>query len=195
MAALIRTNQGRLEAFNPRSMLSDDLKLLIKFIDGRRHYSDLQQALKPHICSKEKVQQLIELGLVEKNESFQQPVKQTEQNGHAFLPTVPAGLSMFGLLLSNSANEPKANACEEVIEDAGHDFKILHKAKECMADFLLMYAPQLAFEILSDIEELNSVAQFQASMDTYASLISKEVTVAQKNHHLQQLQSILSGSL
>jgi hypothetical protein len=192
MAALIRTIQGRMEAFNPRSRLPDDLKLLLKFMDGKRQYSDLQRALKPHICNEEKVQQLINQGLVEANDSFQQRAQHHDQQGFAFPPTVPAELSFSSAAPRPEADEWHASISQQVTDDDAIR-TMLQEAKDCMADFLLRNAPQLAFEVLGEIEAFISIAQLQASMSIYLEQIDPFVSVAQKNQHHQQLRRILSG--
>jgi hypothetical protein len=61
MAALIRTSQGRMEAFNPRTDRCDDSRLLVKSIDSKRDFSDLQKAHMPNICNEENIQHLMML--------------------------------------------------------------------------------------------------------------------------------------
>lgn len=196
MAALIRTIQGRMEAFNPRSLLSDDLKLLIKFVDGKRGFADIQKSLEPHICNPEKIQQLVELGLIESPVSvaLSIPAPNTTTHSLSYLPTVPAELSPLDTMQLRSASAPAQHIDIADLDESRAIAVSLEAAKDCMAEFVLLYAPQSAYEVLSDIESLNSLEQLQASLIAYISLIGASVSPTQMNQHLQKIRHIMSNS-
>ncbi len=196
MASLIRTNQGRMEAFNPRSLLTDDLKLLIKFVDGKRGFADLQRALKPHICSPEKIQQLVELGLIESTVSAAFSITDPNTTTHSlsYLPTVPAELSAIDTSQLRATHAATQNIDTFDLQESKDIAVSLEAAKDCMAEFVLLYAPQAAYEVLSDIESLNSLEQLQASLIAYISFIGASVSPTQMNQHLQKIRHIVSNS-
>ncbi len=161
MASLIRTNQVRLEAFNPRSLLPDDLKLLIKFVDGKREFADIQRSLKPHICSPEKIRQLVELGLIESTVpgSLSIPAPNTTTHSLSYLPTVPAELSAIDTSQLRAAHAAIQHIDTFDLQESKDIAVSLEAAKDCMGDFLLIHTPQSACEVLREIESLNRLEQ------------------------------------
>lgn len=183
MAKLNRTIQGRLEAFNSQSRLEGDLRILLKFIDGKREWEDLQKALKPHICTREKLQKLVNMGLVTQEGTAIDVETSSKFGGLAYFPTIPAALP-FATAKPDNNPAPQTNDALDMPEYA------LLEAKECIGDFLLRYAPQSAFSILVEIEDIQSMAQLRASLIAYEQLIRHTDVFGQK--HMRDLRKIIA---
>jgi hypothetical protein len=191
METLTKTMQGRLEAFNAKSELADDLRLLLKFVDGKRTSRDLQHALKPHICSPKNIQRLIQMGLVNETSSAVQSAPREALSAHAYSPTVPASLSAM------PPKEPATAQEEPSYDDDSQASSFaegqLQDAKACMENFLLTSAPEIALQLLGDIENISTHKQLQASLDAYEKLIQYTGKACEK--HLAELHEILNGTV
>jgi hypothetical protein len=184
MTKFIRTIEGRLEAFNSQSELSEALRILLKFIDGRRDLPELRKALKPHICTQENIQALIDLGLVTHADAWiDDAVNNTKQGTKSYLPTEPATISpciTSSLQVASVNADSFANSSEVT----------LSKAKECMGDFVLRYTPESAFLILSEVESFKTLEQLEASLVAYEQLIKHAEHLAVR--HMNALKQILA---
>jgi hypothetical protein len=176
MNPLLRTNQGRLEAFNSQSKLTEDLRILLKFIDGRRTLVDLKRALKPHIFSREKIQKLIDMGLVAAFDGWMDVEIDSQMGVLSYLPTTPAAL--------NPKYMPSTKAAFEQ--------STLAEAKECMGDFVLRHTPESAFLLLSEIENFKTLEQLQASLPSYEQLIKHADIYA--GRHMRDLRQIIANT-
>lgn len=187
MAPLIRTNQGRLEAFNSHSSLPDDLRMLLKFIDGKRNEVDLQRVLKPHICAPEKIQCLIDLGLV--TSILDSIMEQTKKDSviEAYSETMPAQLPAFGAF-----SQPFTVTNSQHMLPPEKTASALNDAKTLMENFLLQEAPSLAMTMLGDIEEITTMSQLQASLGAYELMIKNNTPNAAA--HLAELRQMLEAT-
>ncbi len=168
MGALTKTSQGRLEAFNRGSELPDDLRLLLKFIDGQRDAQDLQLALKPGVYSTDKLQKLIDLGLVQTASAIRLSPAANDTRHSAYLQTEPANLAE---MTAPAVPEPRFtdSLSNNTKEDAAD---ILYRARTSMETFVLTHAPQHAIQLLTEIENLSSLKQLQVSFQAYSLIIS-----------------------
>ena len=186
MGALTRTNQGRLEAFNALSALPDDLRLLLKFIDGKRDQQDLQRALKNDICSPANLQKLLDQGLVQEASHGHRKEENAGPQPHAYLPTLPAGLSPIQPLHVDAQHiRSTRDDNAAIINDA-----LLTQVKSEMETFLLTHAPQVALQVLGDIERLTSLGQLEASLGSYQQMISATGILGMT--HLRQVRARLN---
>jgi hypothetical protein len=185
MANFIRTVRGRLEAFNSRSELNDELRVLLKFIDGRRAISELQKALKPHICTPANIQKLIDADLIVPADAWTDSSTDAKPGSKSYLPTKPAELSHFAAI-SQDATTESADQTAYLTQNT------LAEAKECMGDFVLRHTPQSAFLLLSEIENFKTIEQLQASLVSYEQLIRHAEIHAAR--HMRDLRQIIAKS-
>ena len=168
MGKLTRTVLGRLEAFNPQSELSHELRLLLKFIDGKRNQQDLQKLHSVGHYAHSNLQQLMALGLVQEESDSLSHETIHAQDDVAYMPTIPASLTPYGqtkTLLTLVIDQRSKNIFQRRVA-------LLAQCKSDMETFLLVHAPRVALTLLSDIESITTLDQLEASLSTYEEMIT-----------------------
>jgi hypothetical protein len=183
-----KTMQGRIDAFNNQSSLTEELRQLLLHVDGKTPFHRLQAYLGRHVCSSENINELINRGLVRAvTAATDEPLDfdaQSLSSDISYRSTVPAPLRMLlnsklGALHSPIPNLPKQST------------NVLEEAKDLMSDFVLMNLPEHAYGALKEIEQITSIKILASSILAYELLVQPTGTTGKR--HIQRLKQMTAS--
>lgn len=195
MSVYRKTMQGRMDAFNTQSTLSQGLRQLLLHVDGKTQFNRLQNYLGAAVCSEANINELIRRGYVRAVGYSLDDEFEFDEKGHSndihHRATVPSPLRLLPDLQTEASLSPTRNesiSLPRAQDDTVSAERLLSDAKDWMADFVLMHIPQHAFSALKEIEQITSLAILASSVDAYE-LLTKSTGIAGKRH-IQRLRRL-----
>ncbi len=194
MIVYTRTDEGQLAAYGTASVLPRKLRSLLKVIDGKTPASVYNDSLKAFGDVEGVLTSLQMAGLI--RAMGQMPANPNEQKASVDVPETAGNTwgNTSGLqaqAASMSVNFAHTNTTA-IAHSAGGS-QSLGRAVDLMSNFVLTYAPEQAFLVLKELEDLTDMEQLAVTLGGYEMLIAHVGPLAQE--HILLIKQILKESL
>ena len=164
----VRTPMGRSAAFSADTTLGDQLKAVLKAVDGKTSVSALMVQFADHDAA-DLLGQLESAGLIKLRENRINNFQRKDLNPDSadlseFKEAAPAAQQLFA-----AAIQPLA-VTQTLADTPTLPATGLAKIVDVMSTFVLTYLPQQAFTVLTKLEGFQSLDQLEAELPDYAVL-------------------------
>jgi hypothetical protein len=166
-----RTPDGQWAAYSPESALPRRLKIFLKAIDGKMTEEVYAKNLVAFGDVREVLRSLQESGLIE-----DVAVARTRATAQSLIPSsngVGAQQAAPSPVFHQEPGRlvPEKSAASLASDASVSSQRYLKLAIEAMSGFVLVHLPSSAFQVLLEIEALQSIDQLMAMMDGYAQFV------------------------